>query len=246
MHVLPASERIAFRRGPFQIQRIQPGRIFHVAGGDTGIAGLGLIDHAHLDQGLLVAMHEHRNDEIVSYLVSGEMVHEDSHGARAVLSRQNRMAMNAGVSFWHEESVPIGKVEMLQIFVRPEMDDLRPHLQFGAFPDAEPTGMWRTVFGPAGTDVPMFVRQRVRMAERQLRPGEEAEVPAWEGFDINFLYVFNGKVTVEGRPLSAGDSTAWLAKDAQKEAKAGPEGCLLTLFGIDSTARYSRSGTLSG
>jgi len=60
--------------GPFQLRRIHPG----VALGrtdDGGFGGLGLIDHARLQPGLVVKMHEHRNDEIISYLRSGRLQH---------------------------------------------------------------------------------------------------------------------------------------------------------------------------
>lgn len=47
------------------------------------------------------------------------MIHEDSAGHRIAIGPHKLMMMNAGRSFWHEESAPEGAVEMLQIFVRP-------------------------------------------------------------------------------------------------------------------------------
>jgi hypothetical protein len=58
-----------------------------------------------------------RNDEILSYIWRGTMVHEDSAGYRIPLSPRKLMMMNAGRGFWHEESTPSEPVEMLQIFV---------------------------------------------------------------------------------------------------------------------------------
>ena len=103
--------------GPFQLRRIRPG----VALGrtdDGGFGGLGLIDHARLQPGLVVRMHEHRNDEIISYLRSGRMQHTDSAGRSEVISPDRLMVMNAGAGFSHEEAV-LGDdpIEMLQIFV---------------------------------------------------------------------------------------------------------------------------------
>ena len=46
-------------------------------------------------------------------------MHEDSTGQRVELSPRRPMMMNAGRSFFHEESTPDVPVEMLQIFIRP-------------------------------------------------------------------------------------------------------------------------------
>lgn len=116
--------------GPFQLRRIRPGISFGQAG-DAGFGGLGVIDHAKLQPGLVVGMHEHRNDEIISYMRAGRMKHTDSAGRSEVLSSDRLMVMNAGRGFSHEEEV-VGadQIEMLQIFVRPEASDLTPDVQF--------------------------------------------------------------------------------------------------------------------
>jgi len=72
-------------------------------------------------------MHEHRNDEIISYLRSGRMQHTDSAGRSEVISPDRLMVMNAGAGFSHEEAV-LGDdpIEMLQIFVRPQAANMEP------------------------------------------------------------------------------------------------------------------------
>lgn len=57
---------------------------------------LSAIDHANLNVGTVVAMHQHRDDEILSYLCRGVMIHEDSDGNRVELSPRRLMMMNAG------------------------------------------------------------------------------------------------------------------------------------------------------
>jgi len=95
-------------QGPFQLRRIRPG-VSLGRTDDPGFGGLGLIDHARLQRGLVVKMHEHRNDEIISYLRSGRMQHTGSAGRSEVISPDRLMVMNAGAGFSHEEAVLGGR-----------------------------------------------------------------------------------------------------------------------------------------
>lgn len=88
---------------------MRPGLIFHQPTEDTAFGPLSRIDHALLNTGTLVGMHEHRNDEIFSYMWRGTMVHEDTSGDKTPISPERLMMMNAGSSFFHEESVPSGQ-----------------------------------------------------------------------------------------------------------------------------------------
>ena len=251
MKLLPANTRRHFRRGPFEIHRVYPGLAFSDSpfpgdARDTGIAGLGCFDHAHLEQGLIVPMHEHRNDEIVSYLRSGQMLHADSHGARATLTPTHLMGMNAGSGFWHEESVPVGQVEMLQIFIRPTEAELPPELQFADVDESERIGGWRLVAGPREDRPPLPVRQQVRLLDTHLPIGRSLTLEDREGYDVSFLYVFTGAIEIGADTLRRGDAVVWSAPEPLPAVRADGSPADLVLFQIDSRAAYSRSGTISG
>src|SRR6266851_6660603 len=164
--------------GPFQLRRIRPG----VALGrtdDTGFGGLGLIDHARLQPGLVVKMHEHRNDEIISYMRSSRMQHTDSAGRSEVISPDRLMVMNAGAGFSHEEAVIGGDpIEMLQIFVRPEAANMKPDVQFVGLDEATRLDRWRLLVGPAGSAAPSFVRQAIYLYDTHLSAGGSIDLPA--------------------------------------------------------------------
>lgn len=133
--------------GAFRIERILPG-VATGASDDRGFGGLGLVDHANLLPGLLVRMHEHRNDEIVSYLRSGQMRHRDDTGTVETVSATHLMVMNAGAGFSHEEEV-VGTepIDMLQIFIRPHAADLAPRVQFTHLHEGARRD-WRLLVGP--------------------------------------------------------------------------------------------------
>ncbi len=230
--------------GPFQLRRIRPGVTLGRTD-DAGFGGLGLIDHARLQPGLVVKMHEHRNDEIISYLRSGRMQHTDSAGRSEVISPDRLMVMNAGAGFSHEEAV-LGDdpIEMLQIFVRPEAANLEPGVQFVTLDKTESIDHWRLLAGPAGSAAPSFVRQAIYLYDTHLSAGGSIDLPTIPGFD-RWLYVFRGAVSVGDKQAETHTALTISADQTTFEVTASQEADLV-LFLVDRQAPFSRAGTMSG
>jgi redox-sensitive bicupin YhaK (pirin superfamily) len=190
-------------------------------------------------------MHEHRNDEIISYLRSGRMQHTDSSGRSEVISPDRLMVMNAGASFFHEEAVLGGDpIEMLQIFVRPEAADLEPAIQFVDLDTTESIDRWRLLAGPVGSAAPSFVRQAVYLYDVNLSAGKRIDLPTVPGFD-RWLYVFRGAVSVGDERAETHTALTIRADETRFDVTAIREADLV-LFLVDRKAAFSRAGTLSG
>lgn len=243
MRLVSPDTHLVRDRGPFRLRRIRPGVFGDGPAADPGFGGLGLIDHARLSPGLVVPLHEHRDDEIVSYLRSGTMEHTDTSGVRELVRPDRLMVMNAGSGFWHEERVPAGPVEMLQIFIRPEAAGLAPDIQFADLDAAASDGRWRLLAGPPGAGAPAAVRQRVYLFDARLAPGRPLPIPERAGF-VPWLYVFAGRVRVGSHILTAGWAGA--GDGGGLPAPVADETSDLVLFLVDPTAPASRAGTLSG
>lgn len=230
--------------GPFQLRRIRPG-ISPRRRDDAGFGGLGLIDHARLQPGLVVRMHEHRNDEIISYMRSGRMQHTDSAGRSEVISPDRLMVMNAGSGFSHEEAV-IGDdpIEMLQIFLRPEAANMKPDVQFVALDEAARLDRWRLLAGPVGSVAPSFVRQAIYLYDAHLSAGGSIDLPTVPGFD-RWLYVFRGAVSVGDEQAEMHTALTIGADETALDVTAIRETDLV-LFLVDRQAAFSRAGTMSG
>ena len=183
-------------------------------------------------------MHQHRNDEILSYMWRGVMIHEDSDGNQVELSSRRLMMMNAGSGFWHEESTPAGPVEMLQIFVRPRAPDLIPQVAFWDRPDGSARPGWQLVAGPEGSEAPLTFRQRVMVFDARAGAGEEIAAPVVAGMR-------SGSTSWTVR-------SAWAATikkgDALSDADAplppfrATRDSTLVAFLVDLTASASRAG----
>ncbi|MBC7801998.1 MAG: pirin family protein, partial [Gemmatimonadaceae bacterium] len=217
LNVLSSHDREPLGQGTFRIQRIRPGKILGRSDTeDLAFGPLSVIDHATLAEGAFVAMHEHVDDEILSYLWSGTVVHQDSTGKQVELSARRLMMMNAGRGFCHEESVPSGQVEMLQIFIRPSAAKQEPAVQFFEPPRPSPgtRPSWQPIAGPSGSDAPLVIGQRVWVFDAALRAGETIEAPGSPEVGLaTWLYVLNGAVAGDGVDLGKGDAVAWDAGD---------------------------------
>lgn len=240
--VVRAHERQTAGTGLFRLRIVRPGRGLAEAG-DDAFGPLARIDHAALGAGALVRMHEHRDDEILSYVWRGSLVHADSAGHRVTVSARRLMLMNAGCGVRHEESVPDDPVEMLQIVIRPREAGLAPRVQFHEPPAPAPRdGTWRLLAGPVGRGAPLVVRQEVSVLDAHPAPGTAlAALPA--GHDV-FVYVLDGVVAGEGLYLAKGDGIRLTGEPLPPLHAEVPS--VLVAFLVDREAAATRAGTLSG
>ncbi|MER0236634.1 pirin family protein [Fulvimarina sp. MAC8] len=242
MQILRASQRITFTMGPFRIERVRPGLIAG-ASTDPAFGPLASFDHASLDVGTVIPMHKHVNDEILSYMWRGAMLHADRTGHKIPISATKLMMMNAGKSFWHEERTPDEPVEMLQIFVRPRDADLSPEIAFFDRPEGTPRCEWSHVAGPEGSEAPLTFRNAVHVFDTRLDAGDEIEVLTMPGLSP-FLYVLDGAIGTGGEALGKGDGVG--AVDGALPQLTANEATSLVLFLVDRQASSSMAGTISG
>lgn len=196
------------QHGGFGIQILYPGLIRPELN-DSGFSTIGRIDHARINPGTLIPMHPHKDDEILTYLRSGNVKHLDSEGHTDIISNQRLMVMNAGANFYHEEKVLAegGVLEGLQIFIRPETADLPPQVQFYQLPETYSANHWRKIAGK-GDDYPLQIRSNTWLMDLRLEKGEEIALPDSLSENAAFLfYVFEGKINVnETTVLNMGES----------------------------------------
>lgn len=245
MKIIRSVEHQTLGHGNFKLKRIRPGAKSGNAN-DLGLGPLGMFDHANAGPGMLVPMHEHRNDEILSYLRSGTLWHEDTHGGRLPMSQTHLAVMNSGTGISHEESIPVDgePVEMLQIFIRPFEADLPPMFQSHQFHSGVNRDEWRLIAGPEESRAPLTVRSQTWVYDREVLEGSFG-VSTESNLD-SLLYVFSGSIHLEGMgTLGTSDSLLGAAGEEFPRMFA-TEKSALVLFRIDVKSKYSRAGTYSG
>ncbi|MET0646809.1 MAG: pirin family protein [Pyrinomonadaceae bacterium] len=153
--------------------------------------------------------HSHADMEIITYVIEGALEHRDSAGGNGVIRPGEVQKMSAGTGVTHSEMNPSpdAPVHLLQIWIRPEREGLRPYYEQKAFPEEERRGRLRLVAAPGGTDGSVTLYQDVRLYDALLAAGEEVTHNLAHGRHA-WLQVVKGAVTLNGERLGAGDGAA--------------------------------------
>ncbi|MBX5082836.1 pirin family protein [Rhizobium lentis] len=209
---------------------------------DHGHGPLAMVVESILAPGRQIAMHEHRNDEIVSWVPEGVMRHDDRATGRLLIDRDHLMVMNAGTGFWHSEETLATDppLRMLQILIRPRAIDLEPIIQYGPIP-AVAANVWRHLVGPEGEGAPFYVRSALDMFDIRLEAGARVEFPRKQERDLYF-YVFSGSVVAAGQSFIEGEQGLQLPDD-RLDVEAKDQSALIA-FLLDANAPVARQGTV--
>jgi redox-sensitive bicupin YhaK (pirin superfamily) len=174
-----------------------------------GFRALRVINEDRVRPGEGFGTHGHRDMEILSYVLSGALAHQDSTGGKGVLRPGEVQRMTAGTGVMHGEFNGSREepVHFLQIWILPDRAGHRPSYEQKLFPEAERRGRLRLVASPDAADGSLTVHQDVRVHATLLAPGESARLalaPARHAW----VQVARGELTVNGEPLRAGDGAA--------------------------------------
>jgi redox-sensitive bicupin YhaK (pirin superfamily) len=147
--------------------------------------------------------------EILTWVLSGTLAHEDSSGNAGILEPGDAQRMTAGRGIRHSEfngskSEP---VHFLQIWVLPEAADLAPDYRQTRFPAAERRNRLRLIASRNGQDGSLSWNQDVALLATLLDPGAGVELPLAPG-RAAWVQVASGSVEVQGVILQAGDAAA--------------------------------------
>jgi len=175
----------------------------------TGFRDLVVINEDSVAPGKGFPTHGHRDMEIISYVVDGQLAHRDSTGVSSIIRPGDVQRMSAGTGVRHSEFNPsdTAPTHFLQIWIQPEQDGLPPSYEQRAFPAADRRGTLRLVASRDGQDGSVTVHQDVRLYVGALAAGEELthrlgdDRHAW-------VQVVRGAVLLNGTALAAGDGAA--------------------------------------
>ncbi|MGZ3461233.1 MAG: pirin family protein [Archangium sp.] len=152
--------------------------------------------------------HPHRDMEIITYVLSGQLEHRDSMGTLGVLRAGELQRMTAGTGVQHSEMNRTGEeLHFLQIWIVPERQGLTPGYEQKAFTPQERQGRFRLVVSPEGEDGALKVHQDLRLYSTLLGQGEEAEHTLAPGRHA-WLQLARGRGSLNGVELKAGDGVA--------------------------------------
>jgi hypothetical protein len=172
-----------------------------------GFRDLRVINEDRVAPGGGFPTHGHRDMEIVSYVLEGELEHKDSLGTGSVIRPGDVQRMTAGTGVHHSElnASKSKPVHFLQIWILPRARSLPPSYAQRSFGD-ERKGKLRLVISPDGQDDSLSVNQDVRIYAALLAPGEEVSHTLQGGGA--WLQVARGAVSINGAALAEGDGAS--------------------------------------
>jgi len=179
-----------------------------------GVGNLRVINEDRIAPGSGFGTHGHRDMEIVSYVLDGELAHKDSMGtgtagggASGVIRPGDVQRMSAGSGVLHSEFNHAGDREthFLQIWIVPNERGISPEYEQKHFAAAGKRGRLTLVASPDGRDgsVRLHADASIRAG---LFDGEESAELTLDPQRPGYVFVARGRVEVNGQQLSSGDA----------------------------------------
>jgi len=171
-----------------------------------GFSALRVINEDLIEAGQGFATHPHKDMEILTYVLSGTVEHQDSMGNKEQIPAGEFQIMSAGTGVRHSEynastGVPL---HLYQIWIIPEKNGIEPRYAQRRFDDVQGRQL---VLSPDARDGSLKVFQDMTLSRWALKQGEEGAV-AVEADRKIWIQVVKGDVTVNGENASRSDAFA--------------------------------------
>jgi redox-sensitive bicupin YhaK (pirin superfamily) len=172
-----------------------------------GFGPLRVINEDRVDPGEGFGKHPHRDMEIISYVLDGELEHKDSMGTGSVIRPGDIQRMSAGTGVFHSEynPSPSKPVHFLQIWIEPAEYGIQPSYEQKYFGPDEKRGRLRLLASPDAREGSVKIHQDAYLyatlvdgteaVAHELAPGRKA-----------YVHVARGTALVNGQQLNAGDA----------------------------------------
>jgi redox-sensitive bicupin YhaK (pirin superfamily) len=172
-----------------------------------GFGPLRVINEDRVAPGSGFGTHGHRDMEIISYVLDGELAHRDSMGNGSVIRPGDVQRMSAGTGVRHSEynHAKDRTTHFLQIWIEPNVTGIAPSYEEKRFAEADKLGRLVMIASPDGASGSVSIHQDARLYASRLAPGQalDAELAAGR---LGYLHLVRGAVTVNGERLVGGDA----------------------------------------
>jgi hypothetical protein len=196
-----------------------------------GFRTLRVINEDKVAPGEGFGMHPHRDMEIVSYVVEGELAHKDSMGNGSVIRAGNLQRMSAGTGVTHSEFNPSRDhgTHLLQIWVLPEKKGLDPSYEEINLNTLGLKEGLVLIAGPETAKAPLSIHQDAYLYLGRFSKAATTEHAIKEGRGV-WIQMVKGKAAVLNAELDAGDGCA--IENTAAAAIRAEAGCEFLLFDL--------------
>jgi quercetin 2,3-dioxygenase len=158
------------------------------------------------DQGF--PTHGHRDMEILTYIMTGELSHKDSMGNGETIHPHEVQRMTAGTGVLHSEySSPTDRTHLLQIWILPEKKNLTPGYEQKFFTPETKQGKLKLIASRGGDDGSVHINQDVALYSSILEKDETLSYELKENRHA-WIQIVKGSLEINGETLNQGDGAA--------------------------------------
>ena len=186
-----------------------------------GWGNLRVINEDRIAPGTGFGKHGHQDMEIVSYVLAGELAHEDSMGNKQTIPPGYVQRMSAGTGVVHSEfnHAQGETTHFLQIWIIPDVKGIPPGYEQKTIPVESKRGVLRLVASPDGAQGAVLLHANASLYAGIFDAGERAEL-ALAANRKGYVHLVRGALDVNGQRISAGDA-ALLENESRIELTNG-------------------------
>ncbi len=173
---------------------------------NMAFGALRVFNHDTIQGGAGFPTHSHREMEIVTYVLSGQLAHKDSTGGVGFINSGEVQRMTAGTGIAHSEfnASETDVTKLLQMWVMPEREGLTPSYEQKQFSIEARTGKLLPIASGQDFAGAVKVNQDVTFYVSHLNAGA-AVTHALDESRKAFIYVIEGEIKINGEAFGAGD-----------------------------------------
>jgi len=192
-----------------------------------GFHSLRVINDDLVMPGMGFGTHPHRDMEIITYILSGQLEHKDSMGNGRVIKKGDVQYMSAGTGVQHSEFNPSKEeaVRLLQIWIQPDRRGVAPRYAEKSYANVAPGGL-HLVTSKTGRDGSIAIHQDADLWLAKLDAGRKVSHKLASGREA-WVHVAEGEVTLNGKTLVGGDAAAVSKETALEFSATKPSQVLL-------------------
>ena len=174
-----------------------------------GFGNLRVINEDRIAAGRGFGTHSHKDMEIISYVLSGELAHKDSMGNVKGIPPGDVQRMSAGTGVQHSEfnHAEGQTTHFLQIWIEPNVTGIAPGYEQKTFPQADKRGALRLVASSDGAQGSVLIHADAKLYAG-LFDGDESATLALDARRKTYVHLVGGQLQVNGQMLHAGDAMA--------------------------------------
>jgi quercetin 2,3-dioxygenase len=172
-----------------------------------GWGNLRVINEDRVAAGMGFGKHGHRNMEIISYVLSGELAHEDSMGNIKGIPPGDVQRMSAGSGVTHSEfnHAKDQTTHFLQIWIEPNVMEVAPSYEQKTIPAIDKQGKLCLIASPDGAGHSVKIHADAKLYAG-LFDGEESTQLKLDSKRKAYAHLIQGELTVNGIALQGGDA----------------------------------------